>query len=314
MGPVDAEESPPCTPLNTCLLREGFGVCSYQSTQRLSVSGSGGSPRRPPAQSVVSLSAVSTVATVGRWPTCHGTAYRSVLTCWPGGSVVTRRPVRAGSLPSGWTMWPPFTLARPAVWSRRSNASRSRQGGEPGARLATRLGMSVSPDTLLRRIGRAATDPCQAPRVVGVDDWAWRRGQRYGTLLCDLERHHPVDLLPERSAESLSVWLAEHPEIQVISRDRAGCYAQGASAGAPQAVQIADRWHLLRNLRDALERMIDRRHQQIVAAAHAVAANNSMATGQPVRIADLVANIDRPDYPAMPSPDEPLPMIPDATS
>jgi transposase len=144
-------------------------------------------------------------------------------------------------------------------------------GGEPGARLATRLGMPVSPDTLLRCIRRAAADPRQAPRVLGVDDWAWRRGQRYGTLLCDLERHHPVDLLPERSAESLSAWLAEHPEIQVISRDRAGCYAHGASAGAPQAIQIADRWHLLRNMRDALERLIDRRHQQVAETAHALA-------------------------------------------
>jgi transposase len=98
----------------------------------------------------------------------------------------------------------------------------------------------------------------QRVRVLGVDDWAFRRGRRYGTILCDLERRRPVDLLPERSAETLRDWLRAHPEVEIISRDRADDYIKGATEGAPQAVQVADRWHLLRNLGDAMRRMVDR--------------------------------------------------------
>jgi transposase len=111
-------------------------------------------------------------------------------------------------------------------------------GGEAGARLAAPLGMPTSPDTLLRRVRRAPLPRSPAVRVVGIDDWAWRKGQRYGTILCDLERRRPVDLLPERSADSLSCWLKEHPEVEIISRDRGDEYIKGASQGAPQAVQV----------------------------------------------------------------------------
>jgi transposase len=145
-------------------------------------------------------------------------------------------------------------------------------GGEPGSRLARRLGMPVSGDTLLRTIRQAPTPAVPPTRVLGVDDWAWRRGRTYGTILCDLEEHRPVDLLPERSAETLSAWLRAHPEPEIISRDRAGCYAQGASAGAPQAKQVADRWHLLHNLRDALKRLADRHHHDLRGAAAQVSA------------------------------------------
>jgi transposase len=131
-------------------------------------------------------------------------------------------------------------------------------GGEAGARLASRLAVPTSPDTLLRRIRQAALTIAQPVRVLGIDDWAFRRGQRYGTILCDLERRRPVDLLPERSAETLRDWLRAHPEVEIISRDRADDYIKGATEGAPQAVQVADRWHLLRNLGDAMRRMVDR--------------------------------------------------------
>jgi transposase len=131
-------------------------------------------------------------------------------------------------------------------------------GGEAGARLAKRLGMPTSPDTLLRRIRQKPLPSIPPVRILGVDDWAIRRGQRYGTILCDLERHCVVDLLPERSAEALSQWLRVHPEVEIITRDRADDYIKGATVGAPQAAQIADRWHLLRNLRDALRRVVDR--------------------------------------------------------
>jgi transposase len=146
-------------------------------------------------------------------------------------------------------------------------------GGEAGARLAVPLGMRTSPDTLLRRVRRAPLPQQSAVRVLGVDDWAWKRGQRYGTILCDLERHRPVDLLPDRSADSLRSWLKEHPEVEIISRDRGDEYIKGANQGAPKAVQVADRWHLLVNLREALMRAVDRHHGHVLEAAQAVAAS-----------------------------------------
>ncbi len=131
-------------------------------------------------------------------------------------------------------------------------------GGEAGAHLAKRLAMTTSPDTLLRRIRQMPWPAVSPVCVLGVNDWSFRHGQRYGTILCDLERRCAVDLLPERSADALSQWLVAHPEVAIISRDRADDYIKRASAGAPQALQVADRWHLLRNLRDALRRLVDR--------------------------------------------------------
>jgi transposase len=146
-------------------------------------------------------------------------------------------------------------------------------GGEAGARLAAPLGMPTSPDTLLRRVRRSPLSPQAPVRVLGVDDWAWRRGQRYGTILCDLERRRPVDLLPERSADSFASWLKAHPGVEIISRDRGDEYIKGANQGAPEAVQVADRWHLLANLREALMRAVDRHHAHVLEAAKAVAAS-----------------------------------------
>lgn len=140
-------------------------------------------------------------------------------------------------------------------------------GGEAGARLAKRLAMPTSPDTLLRRIRNTPLPNRPHVRVLGVDDWAFRKGQRYGTILCDLEQRCPVDLLPERSADALCDWLKDHPEIEIISRDRGDEYIRGATAGAPQAIQVADRWHLLHNLRDALKGTLDRHHAEMRAAA-----------------------------------------------
>jgi transposase len=93
-------------------------------------------------------------------------------------------------------------------------------------------------------------------RVLGLDDWAWRRSQRYGSILVDLERRRPVDLLPDRSAAGVATWLCEHPGVEVVSRDRAGAYAEGVRQGAPDAVQVADRWHLLVNIGEMLERVV----------------------------------------------------------
>jgi transposase len=126
-------------------------------------------------------------------------------------------------------------------------------GGEAGARLAWALACGVSADTLLRAIRRAPECLLDPPTILGVDDWAWRKGHRYGTILVDLARRRVIDLLPERSAASFAAWLREYSGIQVISRDRGNDYIHGASTGAPDAVQVADRFHLFMNLSDAVE-------------------------------------------------------------
>jgi transposase len=136
-------------------------------------------------------------------------------------------------------------------------------GGEAGARLATRLAMPTSPDTLLRRVQNAPAEPSDVPRYVGVDDWAIRKGQRYGTIVVDLERGRVLDLLPGRDGTALEAWLKGHPGVEVVSRDRWAAFAQAATAGAPAAGQVADRWHLLKNLREAVEKLFDRLYSKL---------------------------------------------------
>jgi transposase len=136
-------------------------------------------------------------------------------------------------------------------------------GGEAAARIAKTFGLLVSPDALLQATSRASTPAVPIPRVLGVDDFAFKKGHTYGTILIDHERRCPVDLLPDREAATLEAWLQAHPGIQIVTRDRAEAFRTGITRGAPQAVQVADRWHLLKNLGDALEKLLTRRHRHL---------------------------------------------------
>jgi transposase len=139
-------------------------------------------------------------------------------------------------------------------------------GGEAGARLAEKTAVPTSPDTLLRRVKRAGARSTGNPRFVGIDDWAWCKGQRYGTIVVDLETNDVIDLLPDRDAATVKAWLEAHPGIELISRDRASAYSKAASEGASNAQQVADRWHLLKNVREAIERLFERHLPDITEA------------------------------------------------
>ena len=136
-------------------------------------------------------------------------------------------------------------------------------GGEAGSRLARRLGMPVSGDTLIRII--LGTDsPLQVnPQIIGIDDWAWRKRHHYGTIIVDLQRRCVIDLLPDRSSLTLSNWLSQYSAIRILARDRSTEYAAGMRSGAPNAIQVADRWHLLCNLGDMVERMSEQLYKKI---------------------------------------------------
>jgi transposase len=143
-------------------------------------------------------------------------------------------------------------------------------GGRPGERLSKHLGLSISDDTLLRRVKRwaklrSAIHPITA---LGVDDWAWRKGYgRYGTILVDLKRGKVADLLPECSAVAFEQWLQQHPGVKIISRDRQGLLAEGARRGAPAAQQVADRFHWIQNLKQAAQEELARQRRHLTIPA-----------------------------------------------
>src|SRR2546421_4333292 len=129
-------------------------------------------------------------------------------------------------------------------------------GGQLGTRLADRSAITTTPSTLLRHLMQLPPPVARAVRVLGVDDWSWRKRHRYGTLLVDLERHKIVELLADRESATLERWLREHPEIKIVSRDRGKDYARAVTRAAPQAQQVVDRFHLVRNLAEVLQKLL----------------------------------------------------------
>lgn len=151
-------------------------------------------------------------------------------------------------------------------------------GGRPAAGFAKRLMMPVSNDTLLRVVRRRAVLPDAPLNVVGIDDWAWRRNHRYGTVVCDLERRRIVALLPDRESATVEAWLADHAEIGIISRDRGGGYGEAAAKALPQAIQVADRWHLMENASAAFLDAVRKSMRAIRTAIGATTINPALLT------------------------------------
>lgn len=138
--------------------------------------------------------------------------------------------------------------------------------GRLGARLASRLGITTSWMTIVRRVMALPTPQAEHVECLGLDDFAFRRGRTFGTVVVDLDAHQIIDVLPDRQAETASAWMTTHPEITHVSRDRGAEYASAASTGAPQAIQVADRFHVCQNLSDAVQRLLARILSELKAA------------------------------------------------
>ena len=151
-------------------------------------------------------------------------------------------------------------------------------GGRPAASFARRLMLAVSNDTLLRVVRRRGSPSFAPPTVVGIDDWAWRRNQRYGTIICDLERRKTIALLRDREPATAEAWLCGQPQISVVARDRGGGYALAAAKALPNAIQVADRWHLMENASRAFLDAVQKSMRQIRAAIGATTINPSLLT------------------------------------
>src|SRR3984957_5256174 len=151
-------------------------------------------------------------------------------------------------------------------------------GGRPAAGFARRLRLPVSNDTLLRVVRRRTVMPSDPLIVVGIDDWAFRRNHRYGTIVCDLERRRIVALLPNREAATVQAWLSEHPGIKIVSRDRGGGYGEAATRAIPNAIQAADRWHLMENASAAFLNAVRRSMRGIRTVIGATTINPTLLT------------------------------------
>jgi transposase len=151
-------------------------------------------------------------------------------------------------------------------------------GGRPAASFARRLMLPVSNDTLLRAVGRRGSPRFVPPSVIGIDDWAWRRNQRYGTIICDLERRKTIALLPDREPATAQAWLTDQPQIGVVARDRGGGYATAAARALPKAIQVADRWHLMENASRAFLDAVRKSMRQIRTAIGAATIDPDLLT------------------------------------
>jgi transposase len=208
-----------------------------------------------------------------------------------------------------------FTERLPRVvapWARRTTRLAEQQrhigltaGGAAGARLGAHLTQPASRNTLLHLVRTTPQEDQPPPRVLGIDDWAQRKGHSYRTILVDLERHKPIDLLPDREAETVACWIEQHPQVEIIARDRAGAYAEGATKGAPHAIQVADRFHVLKNLQETLTRVLEQ-HVEDLASLDAPQATQPVAAA-PTRPEAITPAAPAPTHtitipPAAPSP------------
>ncbi len=181
--------------------------------------------------------------------------------------------------------FPSLTLPRVKCTLRLQEALREigfELGGEAGARLGKKLSYPGGPDTILRLVKGAELPTAASPRVVGLDDWSWKRRLRYGTLICDLESRKPLDVLPDRSVETVSAWFEKYPSVEIVSRDRSSQYAAAIKKGAPQAIEVADRWHLGKNLAESVSTLLARFRAEIRRGLHTQAMPEQGAKTEPV--------------------------------
>jgi transposase len=151
-------------------------------------------------------------------------------------------------------------------------------GGRPAASFAKRLMLPVSNDTVLRVVRAQACRRTEPLNVIGIDDWAFRRNHSYGTIVCDLERRRIVTLLPDREMATVRAWLAGHPDIKVLSRDRGGGYGEAAARALPSTIQVADRWHLMENASAAFLSAVRKSMRSIRVAIGATTINPDLLT------------------------------------
>ncbi|WP_157507366.1 ISL3 family transposase [Ktedonobacter racemifer] len=143
--------------------------------------------------------------------------------------------------------------------------------GADAARILSRLGMPTTAKTIIRRILQLSLPSEGSVRKIGIDEWAWKKGHRYATILVDLEQRRVVQLLSDRSVETIKAWLRMHPEIEIISRDRGKLFREAATGGAPQAQQVVDRFHLQKNFAEALEQFFRHKTRVLKTAARSLA-------------------------------------------
>lgn len=134
-------------------------------------------------------------------------------------------------------------------------------GGNVGSRISRLHCINISVSTILRIVHKAHLTESVTPKVLGIDDWAYKKGDRYGMVLVDLEKHRIIELLPDRDSNTIKNWLIDNPGVEIITRDRYSNYAKGATEGCPEAIQIADRFHLLQNLSEALKKVLNRNYK-----------------------------------------------------